>query len=784
MPVIVPENVISGGHLAAALAYAALGLPVFPCDPRTKAPLTPHGFKDASTDAAQIRKWWERNCDAMIGIATGRKSGFVAIDVDTAESHDADGHAALRRLFDEYGPFPSTVQASTATGGSHFLFAWDEGRPVRNRRGLLPRGLDVRGEGGYIVVPPSRRSDGRCYQWIVPLDHIAPAPMPGWLFDILTSAPAGKSAEPRAARLLPPASVAPDQATDGAAQAAAQFDRYGAAALRRETDSVVRAAPGTRNDTLNRAAFNLGTLVGAGRLSADHVREALMRAAEACGLLPEDAMAVQGTIESGLNAGISKPRQAPKLVVHQGGATAGSETTSSAVEDNARSPIELTHDGVALAFADACGDQLRYCHNARAWYQWVGTHWQRDERRHTFHLIRLLCREASDDVDPEDRGEVRKRAFAGGVESFATADPVFATLATAWDVDPWLLGTPDGTVDLRTGILRAADPADMITRVTSVAPSQDTVCPVFKNFLKQVTQGDSEYERFIQQWGGYCLTGVTNEQAFCFAYGPGGNGKGTLIDVLTGILGPYATTAAMETFVVSRSDRHSTELAMLNGARLVSASETEQGRVLAESRIKLMTGGDLITARFMRKDNFTFRPQFKITIIGNFRPRLANVDEAMTRRLNLLPFEFTASPRDPLLGEKLKAEWPAILRWLIEGCLDWQAHGLVRPARVQVASEDFLAEQDSVAEWLEARCTVDQGNPNRKETTAALYKNFQAFCREEGEPPGTKRTLAEALAKRGFTKSNTVPAPGGRRVRGFLGIELPVQRSHHEPEDY
>ena len=184
---------------------------------------------------------------------------------------------------------------------------------------------------------------------------------------------------------------------------------------------------------------------------------------------------------------------------------------------------------------------------------------------------------------------------------------------------------------------------------------------------------------------GYCLTGSIRDHALFFLYGTGGNGKGVLLNTCHDILGDYSAIAAMETFTASKADRHPTDLAMLRGARAVIAQETEDGQRWAESRIKALTGGDAISARFMRQDFFTFKPAFKLLIAGNHKPSLRNVDEAVKRRFNLLPFTVTISKdeRDPELAEKLKGEWPGILAWAIEGCLEWQRIGLCPPNAVR-----------------------------------------------------------------------------------------------------
>jgi putative DNA primase/helicase len=361
----------------------------------------------------------------------------------------------------------------------------------------------------------------------------------------------------------------------------------------------------------------------------------------------------------------------------------------------------ITEDGAACLFAAAHADSLRFCHSTGAWYEWNGSAWRLDQTERALQWAREMARRLAADASPRARYMTSKVAFARAVETFASCDPALSVTIENWDADPWLLGTPGGTVDLRTGELRDAKPREGITKLTAVTPDDAPNCPTWLQFLHDVTQGDAGYIRFIQQWAGYCLTGDTSEQALCFAYGGGGNGKGVLIHVLAGILKEYAVNAAMETFTASKHDRHPTEIARLRGARLVTASETEQGRQWAESRIKQLTGGDTMSAHFMRQDDFEFVPVLKLLIIGNNKPALSSVDDAARRRFNLLPFLFKPAKPDPSLEEKLKAEWPAILRWMIEGCLDWQANRLVRPEVVKDATDEYFTAQDTFSQWLD-----------------------------------------------------------------------------------
>jgi len=372
----------------------------------------------------------------------------------------------------------------------------------------------------------------------------------------------------------------------------------------------------------------------------------------------------------------------------------------------------ITEDSAAVEFVEKHGEHLRFCHSTGSWYNWNGVYWAKDQTTIVFQWARELVRQLAQDQDERKRYITNKTSFASGVERFAKGDPKIAVTVDYWDSDQWLLGTPGGTVDLRTGLLRDSQRHDGITKITSVAPL-DSGCPQWLQFLKETTADDKELIRFLQQWCGYGLTGSIREHALVFVYGPGGNGKGVFVNVVTKILGDYVATAAMDTFTASHSDKHPTDLAKLRGARLVTASETEEGRAWAESRIKQMTGGDRISARFMRQDFFEYDPQFKLTIIGNHKPVLRNVDDAAKRRFLIVPFEKKPKVPDLNLEEKLLAEAPAILQWMISGCLDWQVNGLVKPPIVVTATDEYFADQDLFAQWLGEACECDPGNKER-----------------------------------------------------------------------
>ncbi|BAL09536.1 MULTISPECIES: phage/plasmid primase, P4 family [Bradyrhizobium] len=450
--------------------------------------------------------------------------------------------------------------------------------------------------------------------------------------------------------------------------------------------------------------------------------------------------------------------------------------------DNRREPdagVQPTEDAVAKVFANSYRNQLRYCHTAGAWFEWTGSHWCKDETGIASHYARVMAREMSKTcTSAKVLASIRKRSFASGVENFAKNEPMLARSYRAWDIDPFLLGTPDGTVDLRTGKLRAADPADCITKVTSIAPSDRADCPRWLAFLDQATGGDREMIRFLQQWCGYSLTGDTREHALVFAYGPGGNGKSVFLNTVSHIMLDYATTSSMDTFVESRGDRHPTDLAMLRGARLVTASETEAGKNWAESRIKSLTGGDPITARFMRQNFFTFMPLFKLCIVGNHQPRLQNVDDAARRRFNIIPFIQKPEKPDRQLESKLRDEASGILRWMIDGCLDWQQNGLVRPTSIVEATEAYFAEQDVFGQWLRDMCRVDDGSRSLSEFQADLFESWTKYAEAAGEKPGSRIALGKALENRGFAKKST------KRGVMHFGVQLTKaeRENHHDSQ--
>jgi P4 family phage/plasmid primase-like protien len=431
-------------------------------------------------------------------------------------------------------------------------------------------------------------------------------------------------------------------------------------------------------------------------------------------------------------------------------------------EDNR--PAEYADDTLALKFTERHGDNLRYTAAWGQWSAWDGHAWRPDATCYVFDLARQICREQSARCEDERlRSRIASAQTVSAVERLARADRRHAATVEQWDANPWALNTPGGIVDLRTGEIRPSDRTVYCTKATAVTPGGD--CPQWLEFLARITGGNLEFQSYLQRMAGYSLTGVTIEHALFFLFGHGANGKSVFLNAICGMMGSYAKTASIATFIDTRSESHPTDLAGLQGARLVTAVETEDGRRWAESKLKALTGGDKIAARFMRADFFEFVPAFKLCIAGNHKPGLRSVDEAMRRRFNLVPFEVTIPPaeRDLQLGDKLREEWGSILAWAIEGCLAWQAEGLHAPQVVSAATEDYFDAEDALARWLEDRTERRDG---AWESATALFTDWKTWADTAGEYAGSQKRFSENLTARGIAQVRTKVA------RGFGGIRL------------
>jgi len=426
-------------------------------------------------------------------------------------------------------------------------------------------------------------------------------------------------------------------------------------------------------------------------------------------------------------------------------------------------PVEFSDDALAKLLSERLGADWR-CTPDGEWRRWSGRLWEADRLRSVFHHSRHVCRAAANAC--ENASVARKVSSSNTIFAavkLAGHDPRHATEREMFDRNDWLLGTPGGIIDLRSGATLPHAREHLMTRSTGAAPEGD--CPVFYSFLRAAFGGDHELIAYLQRWMGYTLSGDTSEHAVLLIHGPGGTGKSVLLGTWAAMLGTYATMASMDTFVVQTGERHPADLAMLDGARLVTASETEEGRRWDEAKLKAITGGDLITARRMRQDFFTFKPRFKLVVAGNYRPAMRSADDAMRRRFHVLPMLHKPETIDKSLADRLRAELGGILKWAAHGAGEWLRTGLKPPAAVTSATDQYFEDENSIGLWLKDRCHKSEGKIT---STAALFADWKSWANRVGEYTGTERRFAQRLTTMGFERARD---PDTAR-RGFRGVVL------------
>jgi putative DNA primase/helicase len=447
-------------------------------------------------------------------------------------------------------------------------------------------------------------------------------------------------------------------------------------------------------------------------------------------------------------------------------------------------PVDFTDDWLAEQILPMVRDKLRYDYPNDRWHAWDGSRWAHasmgEEERLVLDSLRKLARMYRPKIQllPQGAQKSAKATLAKlgnvsalvGVTRILRSHPDIVVGTDAFDTEEWEINTPGGTVDLESGELRPHDSSAMHSKSTKVTPKAGTP-RLWLRFMHEVTGGDERLTSYMQKLAGYALTGVRREQTLNFVWGPGGNGKSVFIDAIMGIMADYGATAPMDTFASSKGDKHPTDLAGLMGARLVTASETQAGRSWDEQRIKAITGGDRMRARFMRQDFVEFQPRFKLMLVGNHEPQIDNVDDAMRRRIHIIPFTFKPAKPDLKLPEKLEEEYPQIMQWMIEGCLRWQNEGLEPPEAVLLRTQQYFDEEDQPRQWLEQNCTISTGATM---SSADAYRSWQIWCGAQGEPSGTQREFTKSLrpleAELGIVYG--MIGSSNNRARGWKNVRL------------
>jgi len=418
----------------------------------------------------------------------------------------------------------------------------------------------------------------------------------------------------------------------------------------------------------------------------------------------------------------------------------------------------LTDSGNAERFERLYGGVFRFSATESSWYVWSGKRWAVDKTRRamaaTKHVARALYREASEIEDNNARAEVvawarkteaseRRRAML----VLAQTEGCIPITPDQWDTAPWLFNCASGTIDLRAGELRAQGRDGLITRLAPVEYDPAARSELWDRFLRDSTGDDPEFIEFLQRATGYSLTGDTREEVLFMPLGPGGTGKSTFLEAVRCVMGDYARTADFDTFTQKHGEGPRNDIAALVGRRMVVSIEVEDGKRLAEGIVKSITGRDTISARFLYKEAFEFRPQFKLWLAANDAPNVRHADDAIWRRILRLPFEHVVprERRDPTLKDRLCFDpecQRAILAWAVAGASLWREGGLAVPDRILRATAAYREEQNPLRDFLADCC---ERSPELTTPTGVLRTAYEAWCERNRSDQISSQKFAAAL---------------------------------------
>lgn len=675
----------------AAITYARAGIAVFPLVSGTKIPAIAGGFKSSSNNIEQVSAWWPKGSLNNIGIATGAVNGHIAVDVDVKSG--VDGYASWSALKSELDVVDSTLCCDTPSGGMHVFYASPQDLTISNKVGFLP-GVDIRGDGGYVVASPSI-VDGKRYKWKD--NPIQPVSVPDALVQQLMK----NRRQPLEAMSTAKCDIAPVKA-------------------------------GGRNEKLFRLAL---TQMKAGHTKTE-VQDFSIRANE----LFQPPMEL-----SEVNEIVNNVFRLYEKTIHVNYTDSGNAAKFSQLYgDVIRYVIEtdswLLWNGVYweptsyIVIQGMAKDVAKTFHNeADAMDQGA-----------------MKARLKKHALSAESATRIKDMII------LFKSEPGIGLPIAKLDSDGFLLGVKNGYIDLKTGNFYPPDQSKMITQIAGTHFDEKATCPQWVKFVGQVMGGDKELVTYLQRKMGYSLTSSLIEQCMDFGYGFGANGKSTYLNLNLALMGDYGAQASGD-LLLDRARSNggpSGDIASLRGKRFVAMSEVDEGRHFSEALVKSMTGGDAIVARHMYQSQFTFIPTHKMFVAGNHKPVVKGNDDGIWRRMRLIPFSVSIKKedRDPNLENKLKSELPGILNWAIEGCLAWQRDGLTTPKAIASATAEYRGEMDIVGSWIRENCIE---GPYHTLMFDEAYESFSAWAKDYFGFSYTKKKLGTLLIERGYEKANT-----------------------------
>ena len=748
----------------AALDYLADGYSVIPVVGKEPALIVWQRWQTDRPDAALVEAWWtkSRHPDltvtakkhlangGVLGVAIicGPISGVFVLDNDTPE-----GAAFIA----SNGGLPDVACAITSdTGGfakRHYYLGLPFGIDVANDvRGHLP-GCDIRGQGGYVVAPPSPHPRGGQYLWAsghAPTRQEIPTP-PAWLEKLL-QAPAPRKTSPAVPTI--PIDASP---------AAHNGKRHGR--LSRATRDFIRdgASEGERNNRLFKAAADLAGC----RYDVDEALLCLVPPAVRSGLSEREArQAIQSAFGEPRTPARPDANEGPPEIV----------PPAPAVDPRHEQQKDWGH---ALLLWTLTPDALRWANHRPSWMEFDGAAWQPVPETRAIALASdaLRIHYAGELAATREKDEIAALGKAitetclaskmsAALRFYAGRRPVLVLRADEWDAQAWLLNVTNGTLDLRNHALRPHTAGDLITRLAPTTHDPDAGAPRWDAHLRRFLPM-ADVRRQVQRDLGRALVGTTLEETLSIWYGTGANGKTTTSRVLAAVLGNYVTKTAPDLLVERKHEQHPTAVADLIGTRLAFAVEAGEHARLAETLIKDLTGGDRIKTRYMRGDFFEAERTFDLILVANHQPAIHSTDEGIWRRVRLIPWEYQIPeaerrPQDEIVAA-LTDEAPGILNWLLDGLDDWQADHHWMAQQVRATTDTYRADQDILAEFLDERCEM---GPRYQCGVGELYENYVEWSGKS--TPLGKQMFGRRLRDRGFTQTHT----SHKQPREWVGLRI------------
>ena len=725
-----------------ALHYAEMGLAVFPLVCRDKVPAVVGGCKVATTERTTIERWWDKNPQYNIGIATGNKSsGLVVIDLDVDKNKGIDGYDVLRDWQNKHGKLPETWQS--ITGRCRYNYIYKDAIVHSNRVGLY-EGVDIRGEGGYIVAPPSVHPNGNIYEWEQGPEEYEIAQVDNIVNDFLKGEKQRRDSEHKTNFKVP------ELIPEG-----------------KRVDTIVRLIASLRTKGLDDDAIKAAVRVENEKRCNPPLKEKELEKA----VFP--ALKRDWQVNSHYYNNFNAMNENDNKYVN--------EVLKKLNELNAVERFPMNDRGSADLFATVFMDVSRYNPTKKDWMYYDGTRWVADQegmraKRNAKTLADALVRYSVTVSLPDDKRQSYIK-YAAGMMNYRSRN-VMVTDAkdlnffdnTELDKDDFLLNCKNCVLDLSGDQPKELEhKADLLlSKICNANYNPAATCTLWEKTVNEIMQGDSSKIEYLQKMSGRFLTGDTSEEEFYIFFGATTrNGKSTITELLLYLLGDYATTISPESLAIKvnkDSRTASPDIAKLAGTRFVVASEPPRRMLFDSSLVKTLTGRDTVSARFLHENEFQFKPKFKLILNSNYLPVISDKTVFSSNRVKVVPFErhFTEKEQNKHLKEQLQQEIDGILNWCIQGLSLYRKEGLEPPTAVQIATHEYSEDSDKIGKFISECLEKSDQNLAAKD----VYEKYSQWCNDCGLGVDGRTSFYEELkTKNLLSKTGTVT---GKTVKNVI----------------